>query len=251
MTTSPTPWRYRPTCSWRPFSIGLPSSARTMSPDCSPARAAGPPGTTSARTTPPSRGEAEAAASSRRDRLRAHADVAAAHAAVLADLLEDVADDVARRGEAEALVAAGLREDQRVDADEPALGVDQRPAAVARIDGRVGLDVDHRVVGLELPRHRADDAQRHRVVEARAGCRTPARSARAAASSESPKASAGSPLASTLSTARSVSSSIADDLRRHTRGRAPQNRPLPGTAMRRQLHRMPLRATTTCALVTM
>ena len=60
------------------------------------------------------------------------ADLAAAHAAGLADLREHVADDVARRGEADAFVAAGLAVDQRVDADQASVGVDQRAAAAAR-----------------------------------------------------------------------------------------------------------------------
>ena len=91
---------------------------------------------------------------------------AAAHAAVAAQLVVDRAHDVARRGEAEPLVAAALREDERVDADHAARGVHQRSAAAAGVDRRVGLDVDHRVVGLELPADRAHDAHRHRVVEA-------------------------------------------------------------------------------------
>ena len=45
-----------------------------------------------------------------------------------------------RDREADALVAAGAREDQRVDADQVAAGVDQRAARVAGIDRGVGLD---------------------------------------------------------------------------------------------------------------
>ena len=76
-----------------------------MSPGRRPARAAGLPGRTSASTTPSSRGSPRPGGEHRRQRLRAHADVAAAHVAVLADLLVDGADDVARRGEAEAVVS--------------------------------------------------------------------------------------------------------------------------------------------------
>ena len=92
------------------------------------------------------------------------ADLAAANGAVLPDLPVDVAYDVARRREADALVASRLREDQRVDANDFALGVEQRSAAVAGIDGRVGLDVDHRRVGLELARHRTHHAHRDGVL---------------------------------------------------------------------------------------
>ena len=40
-----------------------------------------------------------------------------------------------------------LRDDQRIDADEPAAQIDQRAAAAARVDRRVRLDVDHRRSG--------------------------------------------------------------------------------------------------------
>ena len=88
------------------------------------------------------------------------------HAPVLPDLLEHVADDVGGRREAEAFVATRLREDQRVDPDHFPVHVHERTAAVARVDGRVRLQVDHRVVRLELPRDGADHAKRHRAVEA-------------------------------------------------------------------------------------
>ena len=61
--------------------------------------------------------------------------------------------------------AARLREDERVDADDSPFGVDERAAAVARVDRRVGLHVDHRIFGLELPCHGAHDAHRDRVLE--------------------------------------------------------------------------------------
>ncbi len=92
-------------------------------------------------------------------RLRVHADVAAAHAAGLANLREDVADDVARSGKADALVAARLRVDERADADQRPSVSTSAPPLLPGIDRRVGLDVDHRVVGRELPRHGADDAR--------------------------------------------------------------------------------------------
>ena len=101
----------------------------------------------------------------RRDRLRAHADHSAAHAPALAQLLVDRAHDAARGREADALVAAGLRQDHRVEPDHAALGVDERPAAVARVHRRVGLHVDHRVVGLELARDRAHHPEAGRVLE--------------------------------------------------------------------------------------
>ena len=157
----------------------------------------------------PHRPDAQRLGEERRDRLRVDADIPPAHPAGLPDLREHVADDVARRGEADAFVAAGLRVDERADADQPAFRIDQRPAAVARIDRRVGLDVDHRIFRRQLPRHGADHAQRHRGLETRAGCRTPARSARGAAPRSRRTAAPAGPVASIFRTATSVSWSTA------------------------------------------
>ena len=77
-----------------------------------PALAAGLPSSTSATITPASAASFSASASVAVTVCVADADLAAAHPAALADLFEDVADDVARRGEADALVAARLRVDQ-------------------------------------------------------------------------------------------------------------------------------------------
>ncbi len=101
----------------------------------------------------------------RRDGLRPHADLSTPHAPELPDLLEHAPHDVARRGKPQPLVAARLRQDQRVDADNLSLQIDQRPAAVARIDRRIGLQVDHRIFALELPRDGADHAERDRAGE--------------------------------------------------------------------------------------
>ena len=54
--------------------------------------------------------------------------------------VDGVHRDVDRDREREPHVAAGAREDQRVDADDLALEVEQRAARVARIDRGVGLD---------------------------------------------------------------------------------------------------------------
>ena len=79
-----------------------------------------------------------------RERLHIGTDGAAADASVFANLLVSVAHDAAGDGEADAFVAAGLCVDEGVDADDVAVGVYKRAAAVAGIDGGVGLDVDHR-----------------------------------------------------------------------------------------------------------
>src|SRR5207247_3742797 len=65
---------------------------------------------------------------------------AAHHAAVGDDLVHDEAGQVRGHGEADPLVAAGLRVDGGVDADELAAGVDEGPAGVAGIDGGGGVD---------------------------------------------------------------------------------------------------------------
>ena len=68
--------------------------------------------------------------------------------------------------EAEALVSAGLRDDERVDADDFATDVHQRAARVPGIDGRVGLNVDERRIRIDLARHRRDQAVGHAVAQA-------------------------------------------------------------------------------------
>ena len=109
--------------------------------------------------------DAERLGQERRNRLRVHPDIAPAHTTGLANLGEDVADDVARRGEADAFVPAGLGIDERADAHQAPLGIDQRPAAVPGIDRRVGLDVDHRVFRRELPRDGAHHPEGDRGLE--------------------------------------------------------------------------------------
>ena len=52
-----------------------------------------------------------------------------------------------------------------VDSHHAAIRVHQRPAAVAGIDGRVGLDIDHGVVRLDLPPHRTHHAHADRVLQ--------------------------------------------------------------------------------------
>ena len=84
-------------------------------------------------------------------------------------LLHHADGGVDRDGEADALVAAGLRVDLLVDADHFAVGVEQRAAGVAGVDRGVGLDAagDGGAVGrLQLAVGRGDDAAREREVEA-------------------------------------------------------------------------------------
>ncbi|GAA0005711.1 hypothetical protein BRDID11002_57140 [Bradyrhizobium diazoefficiens] len=75
------------------------------------------------------------------DALDAHPQPAAAQFAELAELVDDAHDRLRRHGEADADRAAGGRDDQRVDADDVAIEIEQRTAGIAAVDGGVGLDV--------------------------------------------------------------------------------------------------------------
>src|SRR5207244_7548078 len=72
--------------------------------------------------------------------LHLEADLTAVQVTVLSKLRVCDPDDGARDREAEALAAARVGNDERVDPDELPARIDQRSAAVATIDRRVGLD---------------------------------------------------------------------------------------------------------------
>jgi len=101
-----------------------------------------------------------------RDGLGNDADLAASNPTEFANLFIHGADDVGRGGEADAFVATALGQDEGVDANEVAVGVDEGSAAVAGIDGGVGLEVDHGVIGPDLTGDGADDAHGDRIFEA-------------------------------------------------------------------------------------
>src|SRR5690349_5824726 len=86
---------------------------------------------------------------------------------VLADLVYHTVHDVARNGESDAFTPARLRQDKSVDADHTAVGIEKRASAVAGVDRRVGLNVDHGIVGLDLARHGTHDAHGHRICQAK------------------------------------------------------------------------------------
>ena len=101
--------------------------------------------------------------------------------------------EVARHGEADPLVAAGLAVDRGVDPDQLAARVDQRAAGVAGVDRGVGLD-EVLVVAtrpFEAAAGRADDAERDRLVETGTDCRSPAPTRRPCSFDESPQRSVG------------------------------------------------------------
>ena len=74
---------------------------------------------------------------------------------------------VGRNRKSNAVRAAAAREDRGVDADEPAVHVDQGAAGIAGIDGRVGLDEELIVGDADLGAgQRRDDAAGHRLADA-------------------------------------------------------------------------------------
>ncbi len=80
-------------------------------------------------------------------------------------LSKDAARQVARDREPDSFASAGLGQDERVDAHDPAIGVDQRASAIARVDGRVGLDIADRIIRFELASDRAHDPETHRILK--------------------------------------------------------------------------------------
>ena len=74
--------------------------------------------------------------------------------------------DIAGNREANPLAPARLRKDQRVYSHDASVRIQQWSAAIARIDRGVRLDVNHRIVALDLPRHRAHHAHAHGVIQA-------------------------------------------------------------------------------------
>ncbi len=90
-----------------------------------------------------------------------HAELAAVHLPGLDQLLHDRADHVRGDREADADVAAGLRQDHRIDADQVAVEPDQRAAGIARIDRGIGLDEVLEAVAADArAAERAHDARR-------------------------------------------------------------------------------------------
>jgi hypothetical protein len=110
--------------------------------------------------------ETQSAGETLGDGLRASFDFDAMHVSVLAQTLIDETDDARGNGKAEAFASAGGRENESVDADDIAFAIDERAAAVAGIDGSIGLNVDERTVGVGLPRDGTDHAHGNGVLQA-------------------------------------------------------------------------------------
>src|SRR5229473_407123 len=107
----------------------------------------------------------EGGGKSGRNRLNPYSDFPAVNVAVLADLLERYADNAAGNGEAEALIASGLGEDECVDSHDFAVDVNQRSARVSRVDRGVGLNINEGRVGIDLAGGGTDHAHADAVAQ--------------------------------------------------------------------------------------
>ncbi len=105
---------------------------------------------------------------SRVDAIKLNAEDAAFHLAIFNELVHDAADHVDRYGEADSDVAAGARQDGRIDADQLAAQIHQRAAGVAGIDRGVGLDEILIAAGLRIDvaaAQRTDDSGGNGVLQ--------------------------------------------------------------------------------------
>ena len=96
-----------------------------------------------------------------------YADRAARYFAVLHDLVIGVDCQVDGQGEADAFKVAAAAGDHGIDADDFAVDVEQRAAAIAAVDGCVSLqEALHLMAGIaEIAPLRADDAGGHSLFE--------------------------------------------------------------------------------------
>ncbi len=97
------------------------------------------------------------------ERLDVDAEATSLDMSVGDELREHVAQRIGRDGEADALTG---RVDRGVDADDLTARIEQRSAAVARIDRSVGLDEVVVRTGAERTALGADDSHRDRMAEA-------------------------------------------------------------------------------------
>ena len=121
-----------------------------------PAASAGVPRPTTFTSAPGREGNVQLGGALGREVLAAHAQVAARDPPRAADLVGDLARQVDGDGEPDVHGDARV-DDRRVDADDLAPEVEQRPARVALVDGGVGLD-EVLVAGIEVAQLVADGA---------------------------------------------------------------------------------------------
>src|SRR5579864_1939820 len=101
-----------------------------------------------------------------RDFLRYCADLHAVNVPVLAQATIHKLDYTRGNGEAEAFAASPFREDESIDAHHRAIHVDQRSAAISRIDGSVSLYVGEGLACICLAGKRADNSHGDGVLQA-------------------------------------------------------------------------------------
>src|ERR1700677_1185866 len=125
------------------------------------------------------------------------------HVPVFAQAVVNEIHDAGWDCETESFAAAALRENEGIDADYRSIHIDQRPAAVAGIDGGIGLDVGDGFFGIGLAGDGADNSQGDRILQpfglpmAKTSCPTRARGCTS-------KGRVGRSFSSILSNARSV-----------------------------------------------
>lgn len=88
-----------------------------------------------------------------RDRLRARLDLDAMHVPILAQALVHETHDSCRDGKPEPLAPTRCGENKSVNPYYLAFGINQRAAAIARVDRSIGLNVNHRTARICLPRN--------------------------------------------------------------------------------------------------
>ena len=99
------------------------------------------------------------------DGLADNAELGAVDVAFCFELYIYFARDVTGNSEADSFAAAGLSKDQGVDTNHVPIGIEQWTAAIAWVDGRVGLNIDHRIVAFDLPRNGADNAHADGIIQ--------------------------------------------------------------------------------------
>ncbi len=84
---------------------------------------------------------------------------------LLPQLLAHVLNDVAGDSKADSLTPTGLRKDERINPHQQTFHVDQRAAAVPRVDGCVRLDISQRTIVANLSGGRTDHSHGERVLQ--------------------------------------------------------------------------------------
>ncbi len=102
---------------------------------------------------------------SRSNVLRRGLDLDPVHVSVLAQALIDKTHHPRGNGKAQPFATPTLRQNHGVDAYDVPIHVHKRASAVSRVDGRIGLDIDHGAIGIRLPANRADNSHGDRILQ--------------------------------------------------------------------------------------